>query len=109
MLAAKTAFELRDGVRNGSFAAQLEAQCESLARSLEEAPAIDKGADRGLMLRRARRALESTKETIRREVLDKVDENTDMDEVEAALHAVKDAAVQAGKELKLLEIANAGI
>ena len=109
VLAAKTAFELRDGTRNGAFAAQLEAQCESLAQTLEKAPAISKGADSSLMLRRARRALKSTEETIRREVLDKIDENTDMDEIKAALHAVKDAAVQTGKELKLLEIMASGI
>lgn len=56
------------------------------------------------MLRRARRAFEIMEETIRREILDKIDENTDPDEVDVALQAVKDAAVQAGRELILIGV-----
>ncbi len=106
VLTAETAFELEDGIRNGPFAVQLETQCENLSQSLKEAPAIHKGADRGLMLRRARRAFEIMEETIRREILDKVDKNTDPDEVDVALHAVKDAAERAGKELILIGVMN---
>ncbi|MBE9556729.1 MAG: hypothetical protein IMF08_07725 [Proteobacteria bacterium] len=108
VLAAHTAFELQDGEMNGSSAARMEEQHEILTQSLKEAPKVSNGADCGLALRRARRAAETMKETIRREILVKVDENTTTDEVEAALQVVKDAAVDAGKELKLLEMTYAG-
>lgn len=107
-LAAHTAFELQDGEMDGPSAARMEEQHEILTRALKEAPKVSNGADCGLALRRARWAAETMKETIRREILVKVDENTTTDEVEAALQVVKDAAVQAGKELKLLEMTYAG-
>lgn len=104
VLAAQTAFELQDGTRDCSFAAQLEEHIEILEQTLKNAPETYNGADCSLVLRRARRAVETMRVTIRGEVLNRVNENTDMDEVKAALHTVKDSAVNAVKELKLLEI-----
>jgi len=109
VLAAETAFELQDGTRGGAFAVQLAEALNDLEYSLKMAPNVSKGIDRGLMLRRAWRAVEIMKDKIRREVLGKIDENSGIDEVEAALHVVKNAAVEAGKELKLLETMNSRV
>jgi hypothetical protein len=58
------------------------------------------------MLRRARQTLAELDETIRREVLDQIDESTSMDELEANLQVVKGAAIEAGKALVLLTFRN---
>ena len=51
----------------------------------------------------ARQAVAVMNETVRREVLEKIDENTAMDELKATLQVVKKTAVEAGRALKILD------
>lgn len=104
ILAAESAFELRDGARDSMFLAQLREQSESLAHTLASLPEVHQGVDCSLMLRRARQAVAVLNETIRREILDKIDENTEMDVLVATLQVVKDVAAEAGKALGLMEV-----
>lgn len=106
VLAAECAFELRDGAKDNMFLAQLREQSENLARTLAAVPEVHQGVDCSLMLRRARQALAELDETIRREVLDQIDESTSMDELEANLQVVKDAAIEVGRALVLLTFRN---
>ena len=109
VLAAESAFELRDGVKDSVFLTELTERSENLERSLATPPKVDQGADYSLMFRRAQRAVAVMNETVRREVLEKIDENTGMDELEATLRIVRDASVEAGKALKLIEILDSRI
>lgn len=109
ILAAEIAYELRDGAQDSMFLAQLREQSESLAHTLAALPEVYKGVDCSLMFRRARQSVDVLNETIRREVLGKIDENTAMNEMEATLQVVKDIAAEAGKALALLKVLISGI
>ena len=83
--------------------AQLKERSEILEQMLGTLPEVNHGVDYSLMLRRARQTVADMNETVRREVLDKIDENTAMDELKATLQVVKKTAVEAGKALKILD------
>lgn len=109
VLAAESAFELRDGAKDNMFLAQLREQSESLAQTLAALPAVHQGVDCSLMVRRAQRSVAILDETIHREVLDQIDESTSMAELEATLQVIKATAVEAGKALALLAVKDSGI
>lgn len=109
VLAAESAFELRDGSKDNMFLAQLREQSESLAQTLAALPAVNQGVDCSLLVRRARESAAILDETIHREVLDQIDENTSMAELEATLQIVKATAIEAGKALALLAVRDSGI
>lgn len=107
VLAAESAFELRDGAGDAggnAFLAQLREQSESLAQTLAALPAVNQGVDCSLMIRRAQQSVARLDETIHCEILDQIDENTSMAELEATLQVVKATAVEAGKALALLAV-----
>lgn len=101
VLAAESAFALQLGVKDSSFVAQLKERSENLEQMLGTLPEVNHGVDYSLMLRRARQTVVVMNETVRREVLEKIDENTAMDELKATLQVVKATAVEAGKALKI--------
>jgi len=103
VLAAESAFALQLGTRDSSFVAQLKERSEILEQMLGTLPEVNHGVDYSLMLRRARQTVADMNETVRREVLDKIDENTAMDELKATLQVVKKTAVEAGRALKILD------
>ena len=104
VLTAETAFELRDGVKDSMFLAQLREQTKFLEHCLAVLPDIYQGVDCGLMLRRARQSVVRLDDTIRCEILDQVHENMSMDLVEEKLQLVKAEAVEAGRALVLLSV-----
>lgn len=107
ILTAESAFDLQEGKPNSLFPAQLGEQSENLAQALATLPEAFQGPDCGLMHRRARRAVDVLNETIRREVLNNIDENTKMGELKARLLAVKVIAAEAGRALALLKVRDA--
>ena len=103
VLAAESAFALQLGTKDSLSVAQLKEGVENLEQMLGTLPEINQGVDYGLVIRRARQTVAVMNETVRREVLEKINENTAMDELKATLQVVKDTAVEAGRALKILD------
>ena len=109
ILAAESAFELRNGEQDSVFLAKLREQSSHLAQTLSALPEVYNGVDCSLLFRRARQSVETLNETIHREVLGKINKNTAMAEMEATLRFIKDIAIDAGKALALLDALNSRI
>lgn len=104
ILAAESAFDLQNGAKESEFVSQLSVRCKDLEQKLESLSLAGQGADFSLMFRRARQAVATFNATVRSKVLEEIDEDTEIDELHGALQVVKDAAVEAGKALKLIEL-----
>lgn len=104
ILAAESAFDLQDGAKDSKFVSNVKECGKDLEKTLASLSLVGKGADYSLMFRRARQAVAMFNETVHREILEEIDEDTEMDELDATLQVVKAAAIEAGKALKLIEI-----
>lgn len=109
ILAAESAFELRNGAQDSMFLVRLKEQSNHLTHTLAALPEVYKGVDCSLLFHRARQSVEILNETIRREILGKINDTTAVAEIETSLRAVKDIAVDAGKALALLGALNSRI
>lgn len=104
ILTAESAFELQDGAPNSLCLAQLKEQSENLAQTLAALPQVFQGVDYSYMIRRARQAVDVLNETIRREILDNINESTEMGELKATLRVVRDIAAEAGRALAFSKV-----
>lgn len=107
ILAAESAFDMRVGNRDSVFAARFEELALGLEHTLSTIPSDGGEIDFRLPVRRARKAVSALRETMRREILEGIEEGADMATLERALRTVKKSAVEAAVALTMTKISTA--